>query len=64
MKGLATDVVHNESTDSMLEAMFGWKGEIYNQIAERARLARQSVERMNWDGIGSQLLQADAEYVR
>ncbi|MBY5739949.1 hypothetical protein [Rhizobium leguminosarum] len=24
-KGLATDVAHNEATDSMLEAMFGWR---------------------------------------
>jgi len=62
-KGLATDVAHNEATDSMLEAMFGWKdgktSKIYTRNAERARLARQTVERINWDGIGSKLLPAD-----
>ncbi|MQB09580.1 hypothetical protein DXT96_06885 [Agrobacterium sp. ICMP 6402] len=62
-KGLATDVAHNEATDSMLEAMFGWKdgktSKIYTRNAERARLARQTVERITWDGIGSKLLPAD-----
>jgi integrase len=59
-KGLATDVAHNEATDSMLEAMFGWKdsktSKIYTRNAEKARLARQTVEKINWDGIGSKLL--------
>ncbi|MBX5154592.1 tyrosine-type recombinase/integrase [Rhizobium lentis] len=61
-KGLATDVAHNEATDSMLEAMFGWKdsktSKIYTRNAERARLARQTVEKIKWDGIGSKLLPA------
>lgn len=59
-KGLATDVAHNEATDSMLEAMFGWKdsktSKIYTRNAEKARLARQTVEKINWDGIGTKLL--------
>ncbi len=59
-KGLATDVAHNEATDSMLEAMFGWRdsktSKIYTRNAEKARLARQTVEKINWDGIGSKLL--------
>lgn len=63
-KGLATDVAHNEATDSMLEAMFGWRdsktSKIYTRDAERARLARQTVERINWDGVGSQLITVDA----
>ncbi|OLP44621.1 tyrosine-type recombinase/integrase [Rhizobium oryziradicis] len=62
-KGLATDVAHNEATDSMLEAMFGWRdsktSKIYTRNAERSRLARQTVERINWDGVGSQLLPID-----
>ncbi|WP_171049197.1 tyrosine-type recombinase/integrase [Rhizobium sp. MHM7A] len=61
-KGLATDVAHNEATDSMLEAMFGWKdsktSKIYTRNAEKARLARQTVEKIKWDGIGSKLLPA------
>jgi integrase len=61
-KGLATDVAHNEATDSMLEAMFGWKdsktSKIYTRNAEKARLARQTVEKIKWDGIGSMLLPA------
>ncbi|MGU3398825.1 tyrosine-type recombinase/integrase [Brucellaceae bacterium D45D] len=59
-KGLATDQAHNEATDNMLEAMFGWKdaktSKIYTRSAERARLARQAVSRINWDGIGQKLL--------
>ena len=59
-KGLATDVAHNEATDNMLEAMFGWKdaktSKIYTRDANRARLARLAVSRINWDGIGSKLL--------
>ncbi|TCN30285.1 tyrosine-type recombinase/integrase [Sinorhizobium americanum] len=59
-KGLATDLAHGEATDSMLEAMFGWKdgktSKIYTRNAERARLARQSVARISWDGIGAKLL--------
>jgi len=59
-KGLATDQAHNEATDYMLEAMFGWKdaktSKIYTRNAERARLARQAVSKINWDGIGQKLL--------
>lgn len=62
-KGLATDQAHNEATDSMLEAMFGWKdgktSKIYTRNAERARLARQAVARINWDGIGTKLLASE-----
>lgn len=62
-KGLATDQAHNEATDSMLEAMFGWKdgktSKIYTRSAERARLARAAVSRINWDGVGNLLLAAD-----
>ncbi len=62
-KGLATDVAHNEATDSMMEAMFGWRdaktSKIYTRNAERARLARQTVARINWDGIGSRLVSTD-----
>ncbi len=64
-KGLATDLAHEEATDSMLEAMFGWKdgktSKIYTRNAERARLARQSVARINWDGIGNLLLGSEVE---
>ncbi|CUX20343.1 hypothetical protein AGR13a_Cc210077 [Agrobacterium genomosp. 13 str. CFBP 6927] len=56
-------MAHNEATDCMLDAMFGWKdgkmSKIYNRNAERARLVRQTEERINWDGIGSKLLPAD-----
>ena len=62
-KGLATDQAHNEATDSMLEAMFGWKdaktSKIYTRNAERGRLARQAVSKINWDGIGSKLLASE-----
>lgn len=62
-KGLATDVAHNEATDSMMEAMFGWRdaktSKIYTRNAERARLSRQTVARINWDGIGTKLLVSD-----
>lgn len=47
----------------MLEAMFGWSdgntSKIYTRNAERARLARATVARINWDGIGSKLLAQD-----
>ncbi len=59
-KGLATDVAHNEATDSMLEAMFGWRdaktSKVYTRNADRAPLARQTVARINWDGVGTKLL--------
>ncbi len=58
-KGPATDVAHNEATDNMLEAMFGLRdaktSKIYTRNAERARLAIQTVAKINWDGIGTQL---------
>lgn len=59
-KGLATDQAHNEATDSQLDAMFGWKdgktSKIYTRHAERARLARQAVIKIKWDGVGTHLL--------
>ena len=62
-KGLATDQAHNEATDNMLEAMFGWRdgktSKIYTQSAERARLARHAVAKINWDGMGTKLLPWD-----
>ncbi|WP_414901100.1 tyrosine-type recombinase/integrase [Rhizobium cremeum] len=62
-KGLATDQAHNEATDSMLEAMFGWRdgktSKIYTRNAERARLARLAVAKINWDGIGTKLLTSE-----
>lgn len=62
-KGLATDVAHNEATDSMMEAMFGWRdaktSKIYTRNAERARLSRQTVAKIQWDGIGTKLLPVD-----
>lgn len=62
-KGLATDQAHNGASDTMLEAMFGWKDEktskIYTRNAERARLARMAVNTIKWDGIGTKLLMAE-----
>jgi len=62
-KGLATDQAHNGASDSMLEAMFGWKdgktSKIYTRNAERARLARLAVNTIDWDGMGAKLLAAD-----
>ncbi|MDO9416975.1 tyrosine-type recombinase/integrase [Pararhizobium sp.] len=59
-KGLATDQAHNEATDSMLEAMFGWKdgktSKIYTRNADRARLARHAVSKISWDGVGTKLI--------
>lgn len=56
-KGLATDQAHNEATDYMLEAMFGWKdgktSKIYTRNADHARLARQAVSKINCDGMGT-----------
>ncbi|KAA0684581.1 hypothetical protein DTW90_36185 [Neorhizobium sp. P12A] len=61
-KGLATDQAHNEATDTMLEAMFGWKdgktSKIYTRQADQARLAWAAVEKINWDGIGTKLVDA------
>lgn len=59
-KGLATDQAHNEATDSMLEAMFGWRdgktSKIYTRNAEQARLARMAVAQIKWDGLTEQML--------
>ncbi|WP_062220552.1 tyrosine-type recombinase/integrase [Aureimonas sp. D3] len=64
-KGLATNQAENEATDRMLEAMFGWRdaktSRIYTARADRAKLARQAVHRINWDGIGERLLTHGAE---
>lgn len=61
-KGLATDQAHNEATDSMLEAMFGWSdgktSKIYTRNAEQARLARRAVAQIRWDGLAEQMLAA------
>jgi len=61
-KGLATDQAHNEATDSMLEAMFGWRdgktSKIYTRNAEQARLARMAVANIHWDGLADQMLAA------
>ncbi|KQV31262.1 hypothetical protein ASE23_06470 [Rhizobium sp. Root73] len=61
-KGLATDQAHNEATDYMLEAMFGWKdgktSKIYTRNADHARLARQAVSKINCDGMGTKLLES------
>jgi hypothetical protein len=44
----------------MLEAMFGWRdaktSKVYTRNADRAPLARQTVARINWDGVGTKLL--------
>lgn len=59
-KGLATDQAHNSATDNQLEAMFGWRdgktSKIYTRNADRARLARQAVMSISWDGVGSKLV--------
>lgn len=60
-KGLATDTAHNEATDNMMNSFFGWSGkgrtsQIYTRHAERARLARAAVAKINWDGVGAVLL--------
>lgn len=63
-KGLATDQAHNGATDSMLEAMFGWRdgktSKIYTRNANQARLATMAVSQINWDGVGSALLDPDS----
>ncbi|WP_244479404.1 tyrosine-type recombinase/integrase [Rhizobium sp. Leaf384] len=62
-KGLATDQAHNSATDTQLEAMFGWRdgktSKIYTRNADRARLARQAVSAISWDGVGTKLIAAD-----
>lgn len=59
-KGLATNQAENEATDRMLDAMFGWRdgktSQIYTARADRAKLARQAVQKIRWDGVGDQLL--------
>ena len=59
-KGLATDQAHNDATDSMLEALFGWRdgktSKIYTRNAEQARLARKAVAQIRWDGLTDQMI--------
>ncbi|MBK3746043.1 site-specific integrase, partial [Paraburkholderia aspalathi] len=56
-KGLATNMAENEATDSMLEGMFGWRdgktSKIYTQSAERSRLARHAISKIDWGDIGN-----------
>nr|WP_246272659.1 site-specific integrase [Phyllobacterium pellucidum] len=56
-KGLATNMAENEATDLMLEGMFGWKdaktSKIYTRNAQRARLARQAVSKIDWGEMGN-----------
>ncbi|TDQ19902.1 site-specific integrase [Phyllobacterium brassicacearum] len=58
-KGLATNMAENEATDLMLEGMFGWKdaktSKIYTRNAQRARLARQAVSKIDWGESGNVL---------
>lgn len=58
-KGLATNIAENEATDLMLEGMFGWKdgktSKIYTRNAQRSRLARQAVSKIDWGKIGNML---------
>lgn len=58
-KGLATNIAENEATDLMLEGMFGWTdgktSKIYTRNAQRARLARQAVSKIDWGEIGNLL---------
>lgn len=62
-KGLSTDQANNGATDSMLEAMFGWTdgktSKIYTRNADRARLARQAVNLISWEGLGPELFAID-----
>ncbi|WP_181171333.1 site-specific integrase [Mesorhizobium sp. B2-5-9] len=56
-KGLATNLADNETTDSMLDGMFGWKdgktSKIYTARKQQSRLARQAVQRIDWGEIGN-----------
>lgn len=59
-KGLATNQAENEATDRMLEAMFGWRdgktSRVYTAQADRAKLARQAVNKIQWEGLGEVIL--------
>jgi hypothetical protein len=50
-------MAENEATDLMLEGMFGWKdaktSKIYTRNAQRARLARQAVSKIDWGEMGN-----------
>lgn len=54
-KGLATTLVENESTDAMLDGLFGWKdgktSKIYTARRQQSKLARQAVGRIKWGEI-------------
>lgn len=56
-KGLATNIAENEATDLMLEGMFGWKdsktSKIYTRNAQRSKLARQAVSKIDWGDLGN-----------
>lgn len=58
-KGLATTLAENEATDHMLEGLFGWSdgktSKIYTRNAQRSRLAKQAVSRIDWGEIGNVL---------
>lgn len=58
-KGLATNIAENEATDLMLEGMFGWKdsktSKIYTRNAQRSKLARQAVSKIDWGVLGKVL---------
>jgi len=51
-KGLATSLAENEATDSMLDGLFGWTdgktSKIYTKKAQRSKLAKQAVGKINW----------------
>lgn len=54
-KGLATELSESEATESMLDGLFGWKdgktAKIYTAKKEQAKLARQALQRINWEGM-------------
>lgn len=56
-KGLATNLADNETTDSMLDGLFGWRdgktSKIYTARKQQSRLARQAVSRIDWGEIGN-----------
>ncbi|MBY3123393.1 hypothetical protein [Rhizobium laguerreae] len=56
---MATDVAHNEATDSMLERCSPGAMERPQNLYEKCRSrpsGRQTVARINWDGVGTKLL--------
>ena len=60
-KGLATNVANNSATDLELSSMFGWRdsktSQVYTAKANRARLARQAVLKIDWEGLGNALIE-------